>query len=68
MDIQTVYTQYVNDGIIAGKSPMTLKGYSYVINRLVDYIRGRFLPQGLETIYNLSFLADCFVEILSTQK
>lgn len=45
MDLNTSLISYVNDGILAEKSPATLKGYQYSLNQLFEYIKCKFLPQ-----------------------
>lgn len=50
MDLKTTLISYVNDGILAEKSPATLKEYHYSLNQLFEYIKCKFLPQDTYTL------------------
>lgn len=47
MDLQTSLIYFINDGVLAGKSPTTLKCYQYNTKLFFDYIRNNFLPMEL---------------------
>lgn len=50
MNLETSLIYFVNDGILAGKTPATMKGYQYSLNSLVKYTRNQFIPQQVQEI------------------
>jgi site-specific recombinase XerD len=67
MDIQTALLSFINDGLIAGKTQSTLKGYQYTINYFIKYITGVFVPQQLTSI-NKDVLTDYFIYLIKIRK
>lgn len=50
MKLNTCMVYYVNDGVIAGKSPATLRNYKYVLGGLTKYLEKEFIPLELGSI------------------
>lgn len=43
MDLKTTLIGFINDGILGGKSPITLNRYKYCISFFFDYLKKQFL-------------------------
>jgi site-specific recombinase XerD len=50
MDIQSALNVFINDGILAQKSPSTLKGYQYSVNSLIKYTKLQFISQDISNL------------------
>jgi len=50
MNLETALVYFINDGILAGKTNSTLKGYQYSNSSLIKYIKSLFLPQDLTNL------------------
>ncbi len=44
VDLDILVISYINDGILAGKTPMTINRQRYAIKLLLDYLKLQFLP------------------------
>lgn len=67
MEIQNALSNFINDGLIAGKSRNTLLGYQYTIKSLIKYITGVFVPQHLKNI-DKTVLTDYFLYGIKDRK
>ena len=67
MNLETSLVYFVNDGILAGKSPATLKGYQHSISILLNYTRNNFLPQNVSSIGSET-LSSFFLEGVKIHK
>ena len=67
MELQTSLVYFINDGVLAGKAPTTLKAYQYSISSLFDYTKMQFLPQVVETL-NEELLAQFMVHGIKIRK
>ncbi|MEK7571781.1 MAG: tyrosine-type recombinase/integrase [Patescibacteria group bacterium] len=61
MNIEIAIVYFINDGILAGKSPATLEGYKYSLQYLHQFIKLQFLPQELSSITR-EVLSQYFIE------
>lgn len=61
MNIETALINYINDGILGGKSPITLQGYQYSIKSLVQYIKNAFASQELSSL-DIKLIETFFVQ------
>jgi len=67
MDIQTAVGNFINEGLIAGKSQSTLKAYQFTINNLLKYNTQQFLPQDISTL-DKNVLTNYFVYGIKVRK
>ena len=67
MDIETCLIYFIDDGILAEKSPATLKGYRYSVNALLHYTKNKFLPQVITSI-TPDLLSKFFLEGIKIRK
>lgn len=67
MEVQTSLVYFINDGVLAGKAPTTLKAYQYSIQSLIDYTKMQFLPQAIDT-FNTDLLAQFMVHGIKIRK
>lgn len=50
MDLQTALIGYINDGVLSGKTPETLRKTSYALEYFFDYLTKEFRPLTLEEL------------------
>lgn len=67
MDILTSFIYFTNDGILAGKSPRTLKGYKSTLDILLEFLNKRFCSPELSSI-NKELLEQFFIEGLKIRR
>lgn len=67
MDIQTLSISFINDGILAQRSPATLKGYQYSINSFIQYTKRNFISQDVSNL-NVDTLTGYIVDGIKFRK
>lgn len=65
MDLNTSLISYINDGILAEKSSVTLKNYQYSLNQLFEYIKCKFLPQDTTSL-TTDIISQFFIDKVKT--
>lgn len=66
MDIETCLIYFVIDEILAGKSPVILRGYKYSVSLLMNYTRNNFMSQDSSAL-DVESLTD-LTEVIEIQK
>lgn len=67
MNLETSLVYFVNDGILAGKTSATLRGYQYSVKLLIDYTKLQFIGQDTQNL-TVDVVSDFFLNGIKIRK